>query len=239
VVLVNGRVLALPWIAEQVPAIVEAWLPGEEGGGAIADLLFGAVNPSGRLPVTLPRNAGQLPLYHYQKWFAHDGSAGMFSPAYSDGPAAPLFPFGHGLSYTRFEYSALELSAESSAPDQVIEIALVVRNTGERAGEEVVQLYVQDPVASVTRPLQQLVGFARVALAAGEARRVRFSLDPSQLAFYDRAMHLVVEPGEVKVRVGASSRDLRLEGAFRIEGAVRVLEAREITPTRVAIEGLT
>ncbi|MBW2271775.1 MAG: glycoside hydrolase family 3 C-terminal domain-containing protein [Deltaproteobacteria bacterium] len=247
VVLVSGRVLALPWIASHVPAIVEAWLPGEEGGGAIADLLFGSLNPSGRLPVSLPRSVGQLPVYHYQKWSGGDAPGATTWPNYTDGPAAPLFPFGHGLSYTRFEYSELQLSSATIAADQAIEISLAIHNAGERAGEEVVQLYLQDPVASVTRPLQQLAGFARVALAAGERRRIRFVLDPSQLAFYDRAMNLVVEAGEVRVRAGASSRDIRLEGSFDIEckniegkdieGKTRSLEPREIRPTRVEIEG--
>jgi beta-glucosidase len=236
VVLVCGRVLAFPWIASHVPAIVEAWLPGEEGGGAIADLLFGHVNPSGRLPVSLPRNVGQLPVYHYQKWSgSHDPGATSW-PDYNDGPAAPLFFFGHGLSFTRFEYSELRLSPESIEADQTIEISLAVCNTGERAGEEVVQLYLQDPVASVTRPLQQLAGFARVALEAGARSRLRFVLDPSQLAFYDRAMNRVIEPGEVLVRLGASSRDIRLEGAFCIVGKTRTLDAREIRPTRAEIE---
>jgi beta-glucosidase len=234
VVLVNGRVPALPWIAEHVPALLEAWVPGEEGGHGIADVLFGAVSPSGRLPVTLPRHVGQVPLYHYRKWPAL-GGAGPLTPDYSDLPASPLFPFGFGLGYTTFAYADLEVTPGSVTVEQTVEIACRVTNTGERAGTEVVQLYLQDPVASVTRPLQQLAGFARVPLEPGATKRVRFRVDPSQLAFYDRAMRFVVEPGLVLVRVGASAEDTRLEGSFELEGKLRVLESRELIATVVEI----
>ncbi len=234
VVLVNGRVLALPWAAERVPALVEAWVPGEEGGRAIADVLFGLVNPSGRLPVSLPRSVGQVPLYAARKWSA-DAMLGSFSPDYADAPAGPLFAFGHGLSYTDFAYAKLRIAPERVAADGPVEIGLEVCNTGDRAGAEVVQLYVQDPVASVTRPWQQLAGFARVPLAAGETRSVKFHLHPSQLAFYDRSMRFAVEPGEIRVRVGASSEDIRLEGSFRIEGGPRECSPREIVPSEVTI----
>ena len=228
-----------PGSPRRCPPSSEAWLPGEEGGGAIADLLFGSVNPSGRLPVSLPHNVGQLPVYHYQKWAGQgDGQGETSWPDYNDGPAAPLFPFGHGLSYTRFEYSgSAALRGVHRLPTRAIEITFELSATrAERAGEEVVQLYLQDPVASVTRPLQQLAGFARIALAAGERGRLRFTLDPSQLAFYDRAMKRIIEPGKIEVRAGASSRDIRLSGAFRIEGDIRTLEPHEIRATRVEIE---
>ncbi len=236
VVLIAGRVLALPWIAEHVPALLCAWPPGEEGGSALADVLFGAACPSGRLPVTIPRHVGQVPIHHARRWVLAVG-VGPFSSDYADGPAAPLFPFGHGLSYTRFEYADLAVAPEAAAPDAPIEIALTLANRGQRAGEEVVQLYVQDRVASVTRPVQQLAGFARVALEPGATRSLRFRLDPSQLAFYDRDMRFVVEPGEVAVRVGASSEDVRLEGRFRFEGDVRELSPRAVVPTSVEISG--
>jgi len=234
VVLLNGRVLALPQIAAEVPAVLEAWLPGEEGGHAIAGVLFGRVNPSGRLPVTLPRDVGQTPIYHSRKWKLT--AQGIFPTDYVDLPAAPLYPFGHGLSYTRFEYGDLAVAPASAAAEVEREIACVVRNVGEVAGDEVVQLYVQDRVASVTRPIRQLAGFARVTLAPGAACRVRFRLHPSQLAFYDRAMRFVVEPGEFRVFVGASSDDVRLEGAFVATGEVRLLDARRIEPTAVTVE---
>jgi len=231
VVLLNGRVLSIPALAAHVPAIVEAWLPGEEGGHAVADVLFGAVSPSGRLPVSMPRDVGQVPLYHSRKWAS--GKVIGFDADYVDLASTPLFPFGHGLSYTRFEYAALAISPAAAATGTPVEISLAVRNAGTRAGAEVVQLYVQDVVASVTRPLQQLAGFARIELAPGETRCVRFTLDASQLAFYDRAMRFVVEPGEFRIRVGASSEDIRLEGSFHYEGAAVPLDPREVRPTAV------
>jgi len=235
VVVISGRVHALPWIAEHAPALIYAFVPGEEGGHGVADLLFGQVNPSGRLPVSLPRHVGQLPVYHARKWPAEGGGAGPFSPDYVDEPATALYPFGHGLSYTQFEYTQLRITPERVPADERVEIALCVRNTGSVAGGEVVQLYVQDPVASVTRPLGQLAGFARLELAAGETLGLRFKLHPSQLAFYDRGMRFVVEPGEIRVRVGASSSDARLAGAFQIEGKTREVDPRRIVPTQVEI----
>ena len=232
VVLVNGRPLALPWIAEHVPAVLEAWTPGEEGGSAVADVLFGAANPGGRLPVSLPREVGQVPVYYNHK---SGGGRSQMLGDYSDLPAQPLFPFGHGLSYTRFEYGGLCVHPERTTPDRPVRVEVEVRNAGRRAGDEVVQLYVRDVVASVTRPVKQLAGFARIGLAPGEARRVRFTLDPSQLAFHDAALRLVVEPGEVRVLVGASSADVRAEACFAIEGAIRLLGPAEIVPTRVEI----
>lgn len=233
VVLVNGRVLALPWIAAQVPAVVEAWLPGEEGGAALAEVLFGRVDPSGRLPISLPRTVGQVPVYHGHK---SGGGRSQMLGDYTDGPTTPLFPFGHGLSYTRFAYADLAIDPPRATADAAIAIACTVTNAGDRAGTEVVQLYVRDLVASVTRPVRQLVGFARLELAPGAARRVRFRLDPSQLAFLDAAMRFVVEPGEFQVMLGASSADIRLEGGFAIEGETRVLPRLEWVPTGVAIE---
>ena len=233
VVLVNGRVFALPWIAAHVPAVVEAWLPGEEGGGAIADVLFGAVDPSGRLPISMPRTVGQVPVYHGHK---SGGGRSQMLGDYSDGPTAPLFPFGHGLSYTRFAYADLAISPARGAADAPLEIACTIANSGARAGTEVVQLYVRDLVASVTRPVRQLVGFARVDLAPGASCRVRFRLDPSQLAFLDETMRFVVEPGDVQVMVGASSADIRLEGTFAVEGETRVLPRADRIATTVAVE---
>ncbi len=232
VVLVSGRVHALPWIAEHVPALVQAWLPGEEGGAAIADALFGAVNPAGRLPVSLPRSAGQVPIYYGHK--SGSGRSQMLGD-YVDLQTTPLFAFGHGLSYTSFAYGALEITPATAEPEQPISIALDVANTGARAGDEVVQLYIHDRVASVTRPAQQLVGFVRVALEAGQTRRVVFRLDPSLLAFHDAQLALVVEPGAFSVQVGAASDDIRCEGSFEISGKLRTLRPAEIVPTRVEV----
>jgi beta-glucosidase len=230
VVLVNGRVLAIPELAARAPALLEAWLPGEEGGRALADLLFGACSPSGRLPVSLPRSVGQVPIYHYRRWTNADGP---FSADYSDLSAEPLFAFGHGLSYTRFEYG--ELRVQAPEDDGPLRVEVEVRNAGDRAGDEVVQLYLQDRVASLTRPISQLAGFARVPLAPGEARRVGFEVPQAQLAFYDAEMRFVVEPGAFEVRVGASSADIRASASFELEGSVRELSPRHVPPTRVRV----
>ncbi len=232
VVLMNGRVFALAEIAERVAAIVEAWLPGEEGGGAIADVLFGRTNPAGRLPISLPRSVGQVPIYYNHK---SGGGRSQMLGDYSDLPTTPLFPFGHGLSYTRFEYGALEVKPLAVSPEATVSIALDLSNTGERAGDEVVQLYLRDPVASVTRPVKQLAGFLRLHLQPGETRRLRFRLDLSQLSFYDTDMRLVVEPGEVRVMVGASSADVRAEASFTIEGKLRELRPADLVATQVEL----
>jgi beta-glucosidase len=232
VVLVGGRPLAIPWIAERVPALLEAWLPGEEGGRAIAEVLFGLSNPGGRLPVSLPRSVGQVPVY-----YRHKAGGGKSQPYgdYTDLRHGPLFPFGHGLSYTRFEYTGLAIAPARPRAHETVTIEVEVENRGERAGDEVVQLYLRDVLASVTRPVLQLAGFARVRIAAGESRRVRFHLDPAQLAFHDARQRLVVEPGEVRVFAGASSQDLRCEGSFAIRGRRRRLAMDAIAATRVEV----
>lgn len=233
VAILGGRVFALPGIAASTPALLECWIPGEEGGAAIADVLFGAVSPSGRLPVTLPRDVGQVPLYYNRTWSQKDVIG--FKPDYSDLPAGPLFPFGHGLSYTTFAYDRLALASDTVPADGSVRLSVEVRNTGDRSGDEVVQLYAVDPVASVTRPIQQLVGFARVSLAPGAGARVSFTLDMSQLAFFDRAMQFAVEPGEIRVQVGSSCEDIRGEATFRIEGPPRRLSQRDLVATRIEV----
>jgi beta-glucosidase len=235
VVLVNGRPLALTDFFDQVPAVLEAWLPGEEGGHGVADVLFGAVSPSGRLPVTLPRSVGQLPLYYNHK---PSGARSQMLGDYSDLPCSPLLPFGHGLSYTRFEYSSLRLSDRSVSADEMLEISLRVDNVGDRAGTEVVQLYVNDVVASVTRPVKELKGFARIELEPGRGADVTFELDLGQLGFYDREMRYVVEPGEVRIMLGASSENIRLEALVSVEtrdGVPRALRPADVVPTRVEV----
>jgi beta-glucosidase len=232
-VLINGRVFALPWIAEYVPAIVEAWLPGEEGGNAIADVLFGAVNPAGRLPVSMPRAVGQVPVYYNHK---SGGGRSQMLGDYIDLATTPLFPFGHGLSYTRFAYADLAVTPSHPTPTTALHIALRVANCGARAGDEVVQLYVRDVVASVTRPVKQLAGFVRLHLQPGESRRVHFILDPSQLAFFDADMHFIVEPGAFHLTVGASADDVRVETTITLAGTVRELSTAELVPTRVELD---
>ncbi len=233
VVLINGRVFALPWIAEYVPAVVEAWLPGEEGGNAIADVLFGAVNPAGRLPISVPRAVGQVPIYYNHK---SGGGRSQMLGDYIDLPTTPLYPFGHGLCYTRFTYANLDVAPARPTPTSVLRIAVDVTNSGARAGDEVVQLYVRDVIASVTRPVKQLAGFARLHLQPGETRRVRFALDPSQLAFFDAAMRFVVEPGSFRIMIGASSEDIRVEATVAVEGDVRELSTAELVATRIEID---
>ena len=226
VVVIGGRVFALPWIAEHIPAVVMAWLPGEEGGNAIADVLCGATNPSGRLPVTLPRTVGQVPIHAGHRF---GGGRSQFWGDYTDGPSSPLFSFGHGLSYTAFEYE--DLQVRSGSTRDVTEIEVTVTNTGERRGEEVVQLYVTDEVASVARPRRRLIGFGRVELEPGELSSVTYRVHPSRLAFYDPHMRFVCEPGAFTFAVGASWRDIRLSSTIELPGDVAGYRQREIQST--------
>lgn len=214
VVLVNGRPLAIPWIAENIPAVLEAWLPGEEGGAAVAAVLFGDVNPGGKVPMTFPRTVGQIPIFYSHK---PSGGRSHWHGDYVSLPTTPLFSFGHGLSYTQFEYTDLKID-----PPQVetghVAISLSIKNVGTRAGDEVVQLYTREEVASVPRPVKELRGFKRLHLQPGEARTIEFELPIDLLAFYDEALQLVVEPGPIQVMVGSSSEDIRLCGSFAITG---------------------
>jgi len=232
IILINGGILAIPEIAEAVPAIVEAWLPGEEGGHAIADILFGDVNPSGRLPVSLPRSVGQMPLFYNHK---PSGGRTNWRTHYVDSPATPLYPFGHGLSYTRFEYSDLQLDTDEIAADGSLALSCRVTNVGERAGDEVVQVYLHDVVASCSRPVKQLTGFARIPLEPGEGAKITFDVDMSQLALWNPEMEFVVEPGDVDVMIGASSEDIRSRKTFRISGESRSLRMVDIVPTKVRV----
>ncbi|WP_026961743.1 glycoside hydrolase family 3 N-terminal domain-containing protein [Alicyclobacillus herbarius] len=232
VVLVSGRPLAIPWIAEHVQAVVEAWLPGEEGAEAVVDVLFGDVNPAGRLPISVPRSVGQLPVYYGHKL---SGGRSHWTGSYLDESTKPLFPFGHGLSYTRFEYRNLQISAAEVDVHGQVDITCTIQNVGDRDGEEVVQLYLRDPEADVTRPVKELKGFARVHLKAGEAAQVVFTLSAHQLGFYNRALEYVVEPGEIEVMVGASSEDIRLQGSFTVIGETAQVEAEKVFTTRVQV----
>jgi beta-glucosidase len=231
-VVVSGRPLALPWLAEHARALLFAWLPGEEGGRAVADVLFGHASPGGRLPVTLPRAVGQVPLHYDHK---SGGGRSQMLGDYVDLPVSPLFPFGHGLSYGRFAYGPLEIEPAVTTAFGPVRVSLDVVNEGERGGDEVVQLYLRDVVGSVTRPVRQLAGFVRLALVPGERRRVHFRLDPAQLAFHDARFRHVVEPGEVRVMVGPSSAEVRAEATLRIEGKVREIGFAELVPTSVEV----
>lgn len=213
VVLIDGRPLSLTWIAENANAMVEAWLPGEEGGNAVADVLFGDYNPGGRLPITVPRAVGQIPINYNRKPISHKD--------YVFTKGTPLFPFGYGLSYTTFEYSDLKIEPEEINPAGEVAISLKVRNTGTREGDEVVQLYVHDVAASVSRPVKELKGFKRITLKAGETKALTFKLSADQLAFYDKDVKLVVEPGEFEVMLGSSSEDISMKGSFQVTGVKR------------------
>jgi beta-glucosidase len=205
VVLINGRPLTIGWIAEHVPAILEAWFGGTQGGHAIADALFGDVNPGGKLPVTFPRVVGQVPLYYNHLNTGRPASGRRYTSKYIDAPVTPLFPFGHGLSYTRFRLHDLRLDARRIPPDGRLAVSVEVENVGDRDGDEVVQLYLRDVAASVARPVRELRGFERVTLGPRETRTVRFTLTPDDLKFYNDRMQFVVEPGAFRVFVGTSS----------------------------------
>jgi beta-glucosidase len=233
VVLISGRILVLSDIVDPAAAILLAWVPGQEGGHAVSDVLFGDVNPAGRLPVTMPRAPGQVPLYYNHK---PSGAFSQFHGDYSDLPVSPLFCFGHGLSYTRFEYSELELSSAEVAAEDPLEVSCCVTNAGDHGGEEVVQLYVRQPFASVTRPVQELKGFARVEVRPGQTRRVRFRLDIRHFAFYDTRMRFVLEPGTVEVMVGASCQDVRLRAEARIVGEPTEVRREDLRPTSVRLD---
>ncbi|PYO96642.1 MAG: beta-glucosidase BglX [Gemmatimonadetes bacterium] len=219
-VVMSGRPLTIPWAAEHVPAILESWFLGIEDGPALAAVLFGDVSPSGRLPVTFPRAVGQIPLYYNHKNTGRPTGPDKYTSKYIDLPVTPLFPFGHGLSYTTFGYSDLRLSAPRITPAGTLRVSVTVTNTGTREGAEVVQLYVHDEVASVTRPVRALTGFRRVSLKPGEARTVDFQLTPRELGLYNKDMKFVVEPGKFRVFVGGSSVG-GLEGEFEVGAGPR------------------
>ena len=200
VVLLHGRPNSINFIKEHVPAILDGWYLGQEGGTALADVLFGDYNPAGRLPITVPRSVGQLPDYYYQKPSARR--------PYLFTDNSPLFPFGFGLSYTKFNYSNLRVEPSSIPANGTAKISVDVTNTGSRAGDEVVQLYIRDEVSSVTRPIKELKDFQRVPIKPGETRTVSFQVGPESLRFYNREMKRVVEPGTFKIMVGPNSVDL-------------------------------
>ncbi|WP_281890687.1 glycoside hydrolase family 3 N-terminal domain-containing protein [Paenibacillus sp. YYML68] len=200
VILINGSPLTINYIAQNVPAILEGWYLGEETGHTVADVLFGDVNPSGKLPITFPRSVGQLPVYYSQK------PTGLFKKYLFVEHDEPLFVFGSGLSYTTFEYRHLQLSSSSMTVEGTVTVSIDVSNTGEVAGDEVVQLYITDLVSSVTRPIQELKGFKRITLQPGETKTVSFLIEPSMLSFTDEQYETIVEPGEFKIMVGTSSK---------------------------------
>jgi beta-glucosidase len=230
VVVLSGRVHTLADIARRASALLQVFPPGEEGGSSLAEVLTGKANPSGRLPVSLPRSVGQVPNH---VGLRAGGNHPMFYGDYIDTQASPLFAFGHGLSYTSFAYS--ELVVQATTTTEPIEVSLEVLNSGARAGDEVVQLYCRDLVASVARPERILLGFARVSLAPGQARRVTFTVHPSRLAFYDPCMRFVVEPGAFTFSVGSSSASIRAEKTVKLDGPLAEYRQREIVATKTTI----
>ncbi len=216
VVLINGRPLAVPWIAENVPAVLEAWCPGEKGGEAIADILFGDYNPSGKLPVTIPRHVGQLPVYYNHKpsktYWLEEG----WGNSYADLENKPLWEFGHGLSYTEFKYSDLLISPDKSKKGLSIQVSLKVANAGKMEGSEIVQVYIRDVKSTVVRPVKELKGFRKVKLSPEEVVEVDFEISPEDLSMYDRNMKRIIEPGIFEVMIGTSSEKIHLKGNFEI-----------------------
>jgi beta-glucosidase len=220
VVLVNGRPLTINWAQENVPAILEAWLPGEEGAEALAEIIFGDVSPSGKLPISFPRHVGQVPLYHNHK---PSGGRSHWKGEYVDASNKPLYPFGYGLSYTQFQLENLQVDKTEVTANDSLQVSVDITNTGQRAGDEVVQLYIQDLFASVTRPVQDLKGFQRLHLAPNETKTVTFTLHASQFGFYDANMAFVVEPGTIRIMVGTSSDDLPLQASVEVVGETAVI----------------
>lgn len=217
-VLINGRPLTINWANRYVPAILEAWFPGEAGGTAIAKTLFGAFNPGGKLPVTFPKSVGQLEYNFPFKPSSHADQPSTGDNGYGKTSVnGSLYPFGFGLSYTTFEYKELTITPEKQKPGGNIEIAFTITNTGKYQGDEVAQLYVKDIVSSVTTYETQLRGFERVALSSGETKTVHFTLHPSDLTLLDKNMNEVVEPGDFEILLGSSSEDIRLKKKFTIE----------------------
>jgi beta-glucosidase len=203
VALFNGKPLSINFLNQNVPAILECWYLGQESGNALADVIFGKVNPSGKLPISFARSVGHLPVFYNYKPSARRG--------YLFDDVSPLFAFGYGLSYTTFEYENVRLAKSSIGTNEMTTVSVDVKNTGNRAGDEVMQMYIHDRVSSVTRPVKELKGFSRISLKPGEKKTVTIDITPEKLSFYDIDMNWVVEPGDFDIMVGSSSRDEDLQ----------------------------
>jgi beta-glucosidase len=237
VVLSNGRPLAIAQLAEKAPAILETWMLGVEAGNAVADVLFGRYSPAGRLPAAFPRTTGAVPFNYSANATGRpaDPDLAKDTVRYHDLPITPLYPFGHGLSYSEFRYSDLAQSVREVGPGERIDISITIENTGGVPGDEVVQLYIRDPVASVARPTLELRGFKRLELGAGTARRVTFSLTPEQFAFWGPRGQWLVEAGRIDFWIGASAADLRANGSFEITKTHAGSAPATALPTRVIV----
>ena len=198
VVYVNGKPISEPWIQNNIPAIIEAWEPGNLGGKAVAEIIFGDINPSGKLPLTIPRSVGQLQMIYNHK-------PSQYFHKYAFEKNKPLYHFGYGLSYTKFNYSKPTLKNSTFDANSIIKVDVQVTNVGDMDGDEVVQLYIRDKVSSVTRPVKELKGYKRVRLKVGETKKITFELTPESLAFYDIDMNYIVEPGTFNIMTGSSS----------------------------------
>jgi beta-glucosidase len=209
VILVGGSAVTMGGWLDSVPAVVEVWYPGEQGGAAVADVLFGDTNPAGRLPITFPVAEGQLPLVYNHKPSGRGDD-------YGDLGGQPLFPFGFGLSYTSFEYDNLSFDRQRISPTDSTVVRFTVRNTGTREGDEVVQLYIHDEAASVTRPVIELKGFERIHLKAGEMKEASFAITAEKLSMLNKDLRPVVEAGDFRIMIGSSSKDIRLRGILTV-----------------------
>jgi beta-glucosidase len=210
IVLFNGRPLTLPWEDAHASAILDAWAPGTEAGNAIADVLFGNYNPSGKITATFPRSVGQIPIYYNHKNTGrpYDVNApAKFKSDYIDITNDPLYPFGYGLSYTTFNYSDVKLSKKTLKGNETLNATVTVTNTGKYAGEEVVQLYISDPVASISRSVKELKNYQKIALQPGESKEVTFTITTNDLKFYNNQLVYDWEPGEFIVQIGTNSND--------------------------------
>ncbi|MFT3949366.1 MAG: fibronectin type III-like domain-contianing protein [Agriterribacter sp.] len=208
--------MTLVWEQQHVPAILNVWFPGSEAGTAIGDVLFGNVNPSGKLSATFPQNVGQIPLYYNHKNTGRPLADGQwfqkFRSNYLDVSNDPLYPFGFGLSYTTFSYSDIALSKTSFKPGEKVIASVTVTNTGNISGKEVVQLYIRDMAGSITRPVKELKGFQKIELKAGESKTVSFIISAEDLKFYNSDLKFVAEPGDFKLFIGTNSRDVKETG---------------------------
>ncbi len=238
VILVSGRPLAIPDIARRADAVLASWMLGVEAGPALADVIFGRVSPAGRLPVSFPRTTGQAPFTYSEHPGGRpaDPDLSRDSNRFHDLPITPLYAFGHGLSYSEFAYGPIRLDAAEVAPGEVVRVTVPVTNIGDRAADEVVQLYMRDPVAAVARPRLELRGFARIELDAGETRSVTFILDPAQFAVFQAPGDWLIEAGEIDLHVGASSADLRQSAVVTVTEAARSGRPAAAIATRVEVD---
>jgi beta-glucosidase len=244
VVFLNGRPYSVPWMKQQVPAIVEAFYPGEQQGYAVADVLLGKVNPSGRLSMTIPQSAGHIPTVHDYRpsgrgYYHAPGTPERIGRDYVFSSPAPLWAFGYGLSYTEFTYSDLKIETPKVLPGDEARISFTLTNSGKRAGKEVAQVYIRQEVASVTTPVMKLAGFAKIDLAPGETRRVTMTIPRAEFELWNRAMKRVIEEGTFSVMVGASAEDVRLRGRFKIQSAALEMESANLALEKPATASST